>query len=122
MSPVRSAPAALTAGDADLRARYLAEVLPMLYPGIGTGDRDLLVVPHARRPRLLVPGGDRKLAAAAVLRYSEPQSRVARWKRDAVVTALRTGVSRLVLRDRIRVASAESIEAHLSEALGEPVR
>src|SRR5437763_1859549 len=32
MSPIRTAPAALRAGDADQRARYLDEVLGVLYP------------------------------------------------------------------------------------------
>ncbi|MCA2215681.1 hypothetical protein [Jidongwangia harbinensis] len=127
MSPVRTAPAALTVGDAALRTQYLAEVLELLYPAPcavdgSPGERiaEYLVVPDARRPRLLVPSGSRKVAAAAVRRYAEPQSRAARLKRDAVVAALRTGASSVLLRDRIRVTGpiGESIDGYLRTALG----
>jgi hypothetical protein len=126
MSPVKTAPAELTVGDAELRTRYLAEVLDLLYPKPchtdGTpGDKvaDYYVVPDARRPRLLVPSVSRWVAAAAVRRYAEPQSRGARLKRDAVVAALRTGASSVLLRDRIRVTGpiGESIDGYLRTAL-----
>jgi hypothetical protein len=127
MSPVRTAPAALIAGDSALRTQYLAEVLALLYPAPCRTDEpggepiaDYYVVPDARRPRLLVPSTSRKVAAAAVRRYAEPQSRSAKLKRDAVVAALRTGASGVLLRDRIRITgpAAESIDGHLREALG----
>jgi len=121
MSPVKTAPAALTAGDAALRAQYLTEVIDLLYPDQHTSSdpvAEYYVVPDARRPRLLVPAGDRKVAAAAVRRYAEPQSRSARLKRDAVVAALRTGASGVLLRDRIKVTGRDSVDAHLREALG----
>ncbi|MBM2619290.1 hypothetical protein JIG36_27440 [Actinoplanes sp. LDG1-06] len=127
MSPVKTAPAELTAGDAELRTRYLAEVLDLLYPhpcrtdgSPGTPIAEYLVVPDARRPKLLVPAGSRRVAAAAVRRYAEPQSRSAKLKREAVVAAVRTGASSVLLRDRIRVTGpfSQSIDGHLSEALG----
>jgi hypothetical protein len=127
MSPVRTAPAELTAGDSALRTQYLAEVLELLYPapcdtrgGPGSVIADYLVVPDARRPRLLVPSVSRRVAAAAVRRYAEPQSRGARLKRDAVVTAIRTGASGVLLRDRVKVTgpASQSIDGHLSEVLG----
>ena len=127
MSPVKTAPAELTAGDSALRAQYLAEVLDLLYPvpcetagGRGEPIAEYLVVPDARRPRLLVPTTSRRVAAAAVRRYAEPQSRTARLKRDAVVAAIRTGASSLLLRDRVRITgpAAESIDGHLRAALG----
>src|SRR5689334_3767669 len=115
MSPVPTAPAELTADDAALRARYLAEVLDLLYPSpcatdgsAGPRIAEYVVVPDARRPRLLVPSGSRRVAAAAVRRYAEPQSRTARLKRDAVVASMRTGASALLLRDRIRVTGPTS--------------
>jgi hypothetical protein len=45
---------------------------------------------------------------------------MARLKRDAVVAAVRTGASSVLLRDRIRVTGpkSESIDGHLTEALG----
>ena len=124
--PVKTAPAELTAGDSALRTQYLAEVLELLYPApCSTEERrgeviaEYLVVPDARRPRLLVPTTSRRVAAAAVRRYAEPQSRAARLKRDAVVAALRTGASSVLLRDRVRVTgpAAESIDGYLTEAL-----
>jgi hypothetical protein len=127
VSPVKTAPAELTAGDSALRTRYLAEVLALLYPAPcatdgrpGSPIAEYLVVPDARRPRLLVPSVSRRVAAAAVRRYAEPQSRGARLRRDAVVAALRTGASGVLLRDRIKVTGpvADSIDGHLSEVLG----
>jgi hypothetical protein len=127
MSPVRTAPAELTAGDSALRTQYLTEVLGLLYPAPcrtdgapGAHIADYYVVPDARRPRLLVPSTSRRVAAAAVRRYAEPQSRSARLKRDAVVAALRTGASSVLLRDRIRVTGpvGASIDGYLRESLG----
>src|SRR5688572_13140362 len=112
MSPVQTAPAALAAADDRLRAEYLDEVIRLLYPAPCELAQDrgadlvaeYVVVPDARRPRLLVPVGSRRIAAAAVRRSSEPQSRLARFKRDAVAAIMRTGASTLLMRDRIRVA------------------
>jgi hypothetical protein len=127
MSPVKTAPAQLTAGDAALRTQYLTEVLDLLYPrpcstGDATGEHivEYLVVPDARRPRLLVPSASRKVAVAAVRRYAEPQSRGGRLKRDAVVAAIRTGASGLLLRDRVKITgpAAASIDGYLRAALG----
>ncbi|HET6478752.1 MAG TPA: hypothetical protein VFG35_01745, partial [Actinoplanes sp.] len=86
----------------------------------GTPIAEYLVVPDARRPRLLVPSGSRQVAAAAVRRYAEPQSRAARFKREAVVAAVRTGAAGVLLRDRVRVTGpfSRSIDGHLSEVLG----
>jgi hypothetical protein len=127
VSPVKTAPAELTAGDSGLRAQYLAEVLKLLYPapcdtggGPGSVIAEYLVVPDARRPRLLVPSVSRRVAAAAVRRYAEPQSRSARLKRGAVVTAIRTGASGVLLRSRIKITgpASASIDGYLSEVLG----
>ncbi|HYN96464.1 MAG TPA: hypothetical protein VES42_21695 [Pilimelia sp.] len=131
MSPVKTAPARLTVADAALRAEYLTEVLGLLYPGasVSTGGpgpddgppvAEYLVVPDARRPRLLVPADSRRVAAAAVRRYAEPSSRLARLKRDAVVAALRTGASAVLLRDRVRLTggTGDTIDAYLREVLG----
>jgi hypothetical protein len=118
MSPMKTAPAALRADDEQLRARYITEVLALLYPGAGERPVEYLVIPNARRPRLLVPADDRRVAAAAVRRYAEPQSWLARLKRDAVVAALRTGLSGLLLRDRLRISPAEdTIDTYLGRAL-----
>jgi hypothetical protein len=127
MSPVRTAPAELTASNAALRQQYLDEVLALLYPapcrtdgGSGEAITEYLVVPDAKRPRLLVPTVSKKVAAAAVRRYAEPQGRAARLKRDAVVAAIRTGASGVLMRDRITVTGPAdaSIDGHLRAALG----
>ena len=59
--PVRTAPANLSAADARLRAEYVREVLAVLYPEPveGCPGTEYLLVPDARRPRLLVPAGER---------------------------------------------------------------
>jgi len=148
VSPVKTAPARLTAGDAALRAQYLEEVLRLLYPepcttvaplgssgrigasrGSEPGTRsgkapvvtEYVVVPDARRPRLLVPTRSRRVAAAAVRRYAEPQSRIARLKRDAVIAALRTpGAASVLLRHRVRICGPAdvTIDGYLRQALG----
>jgi hypothetical protein len=122
VSPVKTAPAALTVDDEQLRAQYLDEVLKVLYPGVDGHDvtdaTEYLVVPHARRPRLLVPAAHPHVAAAAVRRYSEPQSRLAKLKRDAVVAALVSGASHMLLRDRLRVTGGpDAIDAYLRGVL-----
>lgn len=123
MSPVRTAPANLSVDDAQLRAEYVSEVLALLYPDGGEAGTEYIQVPDARRPRILVPASDRKVAAAAVARYAEPQSRLARLKRDAVVAALRTGAASALLRDRVTAPGGrDTIETHLRDALGMDVR
>ncbi|GAA3450128.1 hypothetical protein [Dactylosporangium matsuzakiense] len=123
MSPIKTAPAALQVDDEQLRAKYIEEVLSLLYPGSGPTATEYLVIPNARKPRLLVPADDRRVAAGAVRRYAEPQSRLARLKRDAVVAALRTGASGMLLRDRLTVRpGADSIDAYLARHLGAGLR
>jgi hypothetical protein len=130
MSPMRAAPAALTDRDEQLRAQYLDEVLGVLYPAPcqanwGPGENaiaEYIVVPNARKPRLLVPAHDRRLAAAAVRRYGEPTSRMGRFKRNAVVAALRTGASAVLLRDRIRVedpVGTDTFDRYLANVMGD---
>jgi len=130
MSPVTTAPPALTAADAQPRHQYLAEVLDLLYPApcslTGEGpDRvaEYLVVPHARKPKVLIPVGSRRVAAAAVRRFAEPHGRMGKLKRDAVVAALRTGAWPALLRDRVRINApapgTDSIDAYLQRSLGD---
>jgi hypothetical protein len=118
-----------TADDLRRRATYLAEVIDQLYPG-GTaprrGRRDeparpYIVVPGRRKPRVLIPAADRKVAAAALSRYARPAARGARLKRDAAVWALRLGVDRLLLPHRVKVDGAEGIDDHLASVLGHEV-
>jgi hypothetical protein len=136
--PVTTAPPTLTVADARLSHQYLAEVLDLLYPApcslTGEGpDRvaEYLVVPHARKPTVLIPVGSRRVAAAAVRRFAEPQGRIGpmgrmgRLKRDAVAAALRTGAWPALLRDRVRINApapdADSIDSYLQRNLGTPL-
>src|SRR5258708_1247766 len=65
---------------------YLTEVCRLLWPPpasttlisrrsarLEQADRELIVLPGGRRPKLIVPGG-RRAASAAVRRYGEPGS------------------------------------------------
>jgi hypothetical protein len=110
---MRQAPRA----DPTSRAQYVSEVLPLLFPP-GPGPLDeFVLVPDATSPRLLVPVGSRRVAAAAVRRYAQPAARTARVKRDLAALALRTGADRILLRDRVSAGGAESIAAYLSHKL-----
>jgi hypothetical protein len=107
---------------AELRAQYLAEVLSTLYPDADGGPvSEFVAVPDVRRARLLVPAGSRRVAAGAVRRYARPAGRAARLKRDLAALALRTGADRALLRDRITVGGADSVEAHLRQVLDREV-
>src|SRR5271170_6358515 len=108
----------------DDRAAYLAEVCRLLWPdparvfmsGVaGNSDSEFMVLPAARRPRLLVPAG-RRAAAAAVRRYGEPGSARARLAVRALSLGLSSGIGGVALRNRLRVhapAGAPTIESYL---------
>jgi hypothetical protein len=113
-----------TADDLRRRATYLAEVVDQLYPAASAGEgpaRPYIVVPGRRKPRVLIPAADRKVAAAALSRYARPAARGARLKRDAAVMALRLGLDRLLLPHRVKVGGAEGIDDHLAAVLGHEV-
>jgi hypothetical protein len=134
MSPVRTAPTELTGQDASRRSEYLAEVLRVLYPApcstspddrpeLGAVVAQFHVVPDARRPRLLVPAEVPRVAAAAV-HGSGSGDRLGRLKRGVAAAALRTGLSGLVMPDRIRIVRdlaggpLDTVETYLTAALG----
>ena len=91
-------------------------------PGRGRG-RDFILLPSARRPRLLVPAA-RHASAAAVLRYGEPGSLKA-WAGSRVLAlALAGGAGAAGLGGRLRVRASpetETIEAYLRDVLGSDV-
>jgi hypothetical protein len=84
-----------------------------------------LVVPNARRPRMLLPA-DRPGGAAALAagnRMRRPGAKAERW---AAGLAVRSGTARLIFRDSIEVAAEPSgvtrtLVSALAELLGEPV-
>ena len=122
----------------DDRLEYLTEISPLLWPppltlsigrvapAIGAAvHREFLLLPHVRRPRLLVPVG-RRPSAAAVRRYGEGSGRLARWSAAGLSVAGRTGLAQVLLRDRVRLSlpagqDVTGIEEHLGEVLGREV-
>jgi hypothetical protein len=100
---------------ADERASYLPELAGLL-------AGPYVVVPSARRPRVLVPDRAGR-AAAAALRYSvEAVGSTARLRRTALAAAFRLGVGGLLCRDRVAAGNGSGgIDAHLGEVLGRPV-
>jgi hypothetical protein len=91
-----------------------------------TLHQEFLLLPSARRPRLLVPAGRRRAAAGALRRYGVGRGRAARWKARGLAAGVRSGVLPLVARDRVRLSVdgpglPTAIEGHLSELLGTEV-
>lgn len=82
----------------------------------------LLVLPHRRAPRLLVPATDRRAASAAMLRFSAALTLNDAVKRCGMAAALRLGLDAW-LPDRVSALDDEgSLAQHLaSEVFGEPV-
>lgn len=85
------------------------------------GPKELLFVPDADSPRILVPGGHPKAASAAVRRFSHSLSAKDRLKRLVAAAGLRVGSER-ILSHRIAIEehadSPDSIESYLSGVLG----
>lgn len=126
-----------SSADGAARTAYLREIGALLWPppasvvvaGSGTDARtpttEFLLVPDARRPRLLVPAGKPRAASAAVRRYSQPRSRMAWLRMHALSLSIRTGVGDRFLKDRVRVydgSGADTIETYLGKVLGREVR
>jgi hypothetical protein len=121
----------------DERLRHLWQVAPLLWPAPlrshagrgrartpGTTHAVYLLLPDARRPRLLVPGGCRP-AAGALRRYGVGRGRAARWQAALLAAGMATGIAPLLLRDRLTImgppGDQEPIEAHLADVLGRRV-
>lgn len=84
--------------------------------------RELCFLPDAKSPRLLLPAGMPRVAAAALRRYSHDLTVRQRLTRAAGAAAARTGLPGRALRDRIAVRGGHtSIEEHLGELLGREV-
>ena len=130
-----------TREDVTLRAEHLHEAGRLLWPeparfvvapgrsapAVRTSEpvREFVLVPNAERPRLLVPGRPRPVAAAAVRRYTSPVSRLARARLQMLSVLMASGVGQRVLRGRVGVyadpggdAALDTIETYLHEVLG----
>jgi hypothetical protein len=89
-------------------------------PSASGAGREFIILPTARRPRLIVPASPRP-AAAALRRYGEPGTLRARLATRGLGAALRSGAGQAVLRDRLRIdvpAGTPTIDGYLSEQLG----
>ncbi len=88
------------------------------------GPKELIYVPNADDPRLLVPAGHRRASAAALMRFNHYLPLKDRIRRVIAAGGLRVGAERL-LAHRIalaeREAAPDSIETYLSGVLGEEV-
>ena len=73
-------------------------------PQEGVAGEEYAVLPSSRNPRFLVPIGDRKRAAAALGIYNA-QRPLARLSKQLLATALRAGLARPLLRDRVSIHS-----------------
>lgn len=77
-----------------------------------------LLLPDAAEPRLLVPAG-RRIAAAAMERYSALRSRRSRLQ----VAAMRSGLGAFALADRLHIEpGVEDFQTYAAGILGRPVR
>jgi hypothetical protein len=106
------------------RVEYLEDVCRLLWPGgERAATRELIVLPRRSRPRMLVPSECRP-AATALRHYGEPSSWTARWGSRGLALVARSGGSRVLFRDRLRVGAAASggIESYLADRLGREVR
>ncbi|WP_067822309.1 hypothetical protein [Actinomadura kijaniata] len=116
-------------------ARAWTETVERLWPGArvapassgapapgGAVRRELVFLPNAERPRLLLPAGLPGVAAAALRRYSHDLGPRQRVTRTLGALAARTGLPERGLRDRLLVSGGgESVEDHLSDLLGREV-
>jgi hypothetical protein len=107
------------------RAAYLAQMCRLLWPAPARvsesgADREFIILPTARRPRLIVPAS-RRPAAAALRRYGEPGTFRARLATRGLEALLLSGAGQAVLRDRLRIevpAGAPTIDRYLGDQLG----
>jgi len=130
-----------TRDDMELRAQHLRDAGRLLWPeparfvvasrrtadgaaaGVPVGE--FVLVPSAERPRLLVPGHPRRVAAGAVRRYTSPVSKLARARLQVLALLMASGIGQRVLPGRVRIyaddhadAPLDTIETYLHDALG----
>lgn len=87
-------------------------------------NRDFVLIPGVRHPRLLVPAAPRA-AAAALRQYGPPRSWPARMSLGAFALGLAGGLGGSVLGVRVRVTAppdAESIESYLKSVVSPDIR
>jgi hypothetical protein len=95
---------------------------PVSAAPVSAAGRELIVLPDARRPKLILPAG-RQASAAAIRRYGEPGSLKTRLATRTLGLALGAGFGRY-LGDRLSLegpAGSSGIESYLADVLGQPV-
>ncbi|HEY0472459.1 MAG TPA: hypothetical protein VGD34_12355 [Kribbella sp.] len=115
--------------DAAGRLEWLSSTAELLWPGSGgirlsSGDPAFWLLPNANQPRLLVPSGSRRAAAAAVRHYGEQLTLKGRVKTAGLAAALRTGAAQRLLAAGVSLGEGnptDGVAAYLSEQLGRPV-
>lgn len=97
-------------------------------PPAGTVVSEFIVAPHRRAPSLLIPVASSRAAARAVLRPSEGSRGIQQAGRRAASLALRIGLGRHLMRDRVYVCAPDasdpqpaSIETYLRGVFGADV-
>lgn len=116
-------------------ADYLVQVSRLLWPPpastalisrrsarLGSACPALVVLPDARRPKLIIPA-ERAAASAAVRRYGEPGSAKTMVATRALAIMLSAGLGH-ALGDRLVVRApggAQTIGSYLAELVGQPV-
>lgn len=114
------------------RAAYLDELAGTLWPeparvvrgGAGGPGRGYLLVPSAADPKLVLPYGVPRAAAAAVLGFNKDRSRGSKIRSLVLARALRWRLGGLALRDGLQVLAepdAATIETELSAAVGQEI-
>ncbi len=118
----------MTPGRRRTRREYLDEILPLLWPAparIQVGDTDgstrYVLLPSARRPKVMVPRRPRRAAAAVLRNYKSSATAAQQARLVAMSVAAGLGVTDL-LPGRLSIDSthcgpAGTIESYLSQVL-----
>src|ERR1700709_2121753 len=85
-------------------------------------DEFYTAIPSGNSPRLLVPRRNRRVATAAIRHVIAPSSAKARLRQAGLFGMFAIGVGDLVFRDQLRISGTDTLAAHLSAAVGQPVR
>ncbi len=127
--PALDEPVSPTASQGRLEEFH--QVAGSFWPGAGRvqlpsttldGADDLLLVPSARSPRLLVPANRPRAAASAVLARGGSRAPRARLQRLALAAVLGAGLGRRVFGGvHIGAGTSQTLPEYLGEVLGEPI-
>jgi hypothetical protein len=114
--------------DLVMAARVLGGTDPSsMTPRQRVAPEHYTVIPSARSPRLLVPRGDRRVAAVAVRHAIVATSRRARLRQAVLAGLFSVGIGRrsvgdLVFRDKVTVDGRGRLSDHMAAVLGTDVR